>query len=201
MRIPAERHGRLYWASEWVFERMLGFYDRTLQSALRRPGQVMLVLLITVCLNVFLFYEVPKGFFPQQDTGRMIGGIQADQSISFQLMKQKLQEFIEIIKADPAIESVVGFTGGGQTNSGFVFVALKPLAERKLAVDGVIGRLRGKLGKVAGARLFLQAVQDIRVGGRAEQRPIPVHAAGRRPRRALAPGRPRSPRRWKSCRS
>jgi multidrug efflux pump len=164
---PAERHGRLYRASEWVFERMLGFYDRTLQSALRRPGQVMLVLLITVCLNVFLFYEVPKGFFPQQDTGRMIGGIQADQSISFQLMKQKLQEFIEIIKADPAIESVVGFTGGGQTNSGFVFIALKPLAERKLPVDGVIGRLRGKLGKVAGARLFLQAVQDIRVGGRA----------------------------------
>src|SRR6185312_9619012 len=121
------RHGRLYRASEWVFERMLGFYDRTLQSALQRPLQVMLVLLITVCLNVFLFYEVPKGFFPQQDTGRMIGGIQADQSISFQLMKQKLQQFIEIIKSDPAVESVVGFTGGGQTNSGFVFVALKPL--------------------------------------------------------------------------
>src|SRR6185437_12972345 len=113
-------------ASEWVFAQMLGFYDRTLQSALQRPLQVMLVLLVTVSLNVFLFYQVPKGFFPQQDTGRMIGGIQADQSISFQLMREKLQQFIGIIKSDPAVESVVGFTGGGQTNSGFVFIALKP---------------------------------------------------------------------------
>jgi multidrug efflux pump len=127
---------------------------------------VMLVLAVAVALNVFLFYEVPKGFFPQQDTGRMIGGLQADQSISFQLMKQKLKQFISIIRADPAVESVVGFTGGFQTNSGFVFVSLKPLAQRKLSVDRVIGRLRGKLGQVAGARLFLQAVQDITVGGR-----------------------------------
>jgi multidrug efflux pump len=166
-RRPIERHGRLYRASERVFAGMLGFYDRTLVAALRRPGRVMLILLVTVCLNVYLFYEIPKGFFPQQDTGRMIGGIQADQSISFQLMRQKLRQFILIIRDDPAVDSVVGFTGGGQTNSGFVFVALKPLAERKLSVDQVIGRLRGKLGQVAGARLFLQAVQDIRVGGRA----------------------------------
>jgi multidrug efflux pump len=163
----AHRHGRLYRFSESVFDGALNFYDRTLTAALRAPGMVMLVLVVTVCLNVFLFVEVPKGFFPQQDTGRMIGGIQADQSISFQLMREKLKQFIKIIKEDPAVESVVGFTGGGQTNSGFVFVALKPLSERKLAVDQVIGRLRGKLGQVAGARLFLQAVQDIRVGGRA----------------------------------
>jgi multidrug efflux pump len=161
------RHGRLYRASERVFNGALNFYDRTLTAALRAPGLVMLVLLVTVCLNVFLFIEVPKGFFPQQDTGRMIGGIQADQSISFQLMREKLKQFIGIIRADPAVENVVGFTGGGQTNSGFVFVALKPLSERKLSVDQVIGRLRGKMGQVAGARLFLQAVQDIRVGGRA----------------------------------
>jgi multidrug efflux pump len=165
-RRTEERHGRFYRGSEWVFTWMLRFYDRTLLRALERPGRVMLVLLVTVCLNVFLFYEIPKGFFPQQDTGRMIGGIQADQGISFQLMRRKLRQFVEIVKADAAVESVVGFTGGGQTNSGFVFVSLKPLAERKLSVDQVIGRLRGKLNQVPGARLFLQAVQDIRAGGR-----------------------------------
>jgi multidrug efflux pump len=165
-RAPRHKHGRLYRASEWVFNGMLRFYDRTLTAALRAPGMVMLVLLVTVCLNVFLFYEVPKGFFPQQDTGRMIGGLQADQSISFQLMRQKLRQFIAIVQADPAVQSVVGFTGGFQTNSGFVFVSLKPLAQRKLSVDQVIGRLRGKLNTVAGARLFLQGVQDITVGGR-----------------------------------
>jgi multidrug efflux pump len=159
-------HGRLHRASERVLKAMLDFYDRTLTAALRAPGMVMLVLLVTVCMNIFLFYEVPKGFFPQQDTGRMIGGIQADQAISFQLMRQKLRQFIGIIKEDQAVDSVVGFTGGGQTNSGFVFVALKPLSARKLSVDQVIARLRGKLNQVAGARLFLQAVQDIRVGGR-----------------------------------
>ncbi|HUI35602.1 MAG TPA: efflux RND transporter permease subunit [Stellaceae bacterium] len=164
---PHERHGRLYHWSEWFFNAMLRFYDRTLVAALRRPGQVMFVLFVAVCLNVFLFYEVPKGFFPQQDTGRMIGGIQADQSISFQAMRQKLQRFIAIIRQDPAVQSVVGFTGGGQTNSGFIFAALTPLAQRKLSVDQVIGRLRPKLNQVPGARLFLQAVQDIRVGGRA----------------------------------
>jgi len=166
LRRPPARHGRLYHFSERVFAGMLAFYNRTLVTALQNPGQVMLILLVTVGLNVFLFYKVPKGFFPQQDTGRMIGGIQADQSISFQLMRQKLQQFITIIRQDPAVQSVVGFTGGGQTNSGFVFVALKPLAQRKLSVDQVIARLRGKLNKVPGARLFLQAVQDITVGGR-----------------------------------
>ncbi len=95
----------------------------------------MLILPLTVGLNVYLFVMVPKGFFPQQDTGRMIGGLQADQSISFQLMRQKLTQFIDIIHKDPAVASVVGFTGGGQTNSGFVFIALKPLAQRKLSVD------------------------------------------------------------------
>ena len=163
---PPEQRSRWYIAGERVFDAMLHFYDRTLQSALRRPALVVLILLLTVCLNVYLFIEIPKGLFPQQDTGRVIGGIQADQSISFQLMRQKLRQFIRIVGQDPAVQSVVGFTGGGQTNSGFVFVALKPLAERELSVDQVIARLRGKLAQVPGARLFLQPVQDIRVGGR-----------------------------------
>jgi multidrug efflux pump len=161
-----ERRSRWYVAGERVFEAMLGFYDRTLAQALRWPAIVLLILLLTVGLNFYLFVLIPKGLFPQQDTGRMIGGIQADQSISFQLMRRKLTQFIRIIGEDPAVASVVGFTGGGRTNSGFVFIALKPLAERQLSVDRVIARLRGKLARVAGARLFLQAVQDIRAGGR-----------------------------------
>ncbi len=152
--------------SERAFDAMLGFYDRTLSTALRWPALVMLVLALTVALNVYLFILVPKGFFPQQDTGRMVGGIQADQSISFQLMRQKLNDFIDIIQHDPAVAGVVGFTGGGQTNSGFVFVVLKPKSERGQSVFQVMGRLRGKLAQIAGARLFLQPVQDIRVGGR-----------------------------------
>ena len=163
---PLQQRSRWYRASERVFEAMLHFYARTLRDALRHPALVMLVLAVTVALNVYLFVLVPKGLFPTQDTGRMIGGIQADQSISFQLMKDKLTEFITIVGKDPAVASVVGFTGGGQTNSGFVFIALKPLAERDASVEQVIGRLRPQLGRVAGARLFLQPVQDIRVGGR-----------------------------------
>jgi multidrug efflux pump len=163
---PPHRRSRWYIASERVFAAMLGFYERTLAQALRHQAIVLLILFLTVGLNLYLIILIPKGPFPQQDTGRMIGGIQADQSISFQLMREKLTEFIAIIRQDPAVASVVGFTGGGQTNSGFVFVALKPRAERALSVDGVIARLRGKLARVAGARLFLQAVQDIRAGGR-----------------------------------
>src|SRR3569833_3189106 len=127
----------------------------------------MLVLLAVVGLNVYLYVVIPKGFFPQQDTGRLVGAIQADQSISFQLMRTKLAQFVDIIKRDPTVDTVVGFTGGGQTNGGFMFVSLTPLAERKISADGVIGRLRRQMSAVPGATLFLQAVQDIRVGGRA----------------------------------
>ena len=163
---PPGAHGRLYRAGERAFDAVLGVYDRSLRRALRWPGLVMLSLAATIALAGYLFTVVPKGFFPQQDTGRMIGGIQADQSISFQLMQKKLSRFVNIIRHDPAVENIVGFTGGGQTNSGFVFVMLKPLSERKISVMQVIGRLRPKLNQVAGARLFLQAVQDIWVGGR-----------------------------------
>jgi multidrug efflux pump len=163
---PLHQRSRWYRASERLFAAMLGFYARTLAQVLRYPAAVLLVLMLTIGLNVYLFVVIPKGLFPQQDTGRMVGGIRADQGISFQLMREKLEQFIAIIAEDPAVASVTGFTGGGQTNSAFVFVALKPLAERNVPVDRVIGRLRGKLAEVSGARLFLRAVQDIRVGGR-----------------------------------
>jgi multidrug efflux pump len=162
-----ERHGRLYWASERFFEAMLAFYRRTLTTALEHPRSVMLVLAAVLGLNFYLYDIIPKGFFPQQDTGRIVGIIQADQSISFQLMQQKLTQFVNIIKDDPAVEVAVGFTGGGQTNSGFMFVSLHPLDKRQISVDGLIARLRREMAVVPGATLFLQAVQDIRVGGRA----------------------------------
>jgi multidrug efflux pump len=163
----SQRHGRLYHASERFFEAMLNFYRRTLTTVLDHPASIMLVFAIVLGLNVYLYIIIPKGFFPQQDTGRITGAIQADQSISFQLMQQKLAQFVTIIKQDPAVETVVGFTGGGQTNSGFVFASLVPLGERGISADGVIGRLRRTMSVIPGATLFLQAVQDIRVGGRA----------------------------------
>ncbi len=160
------RHGRLYRFSERVFEAMLSGYRRSLGWALGRPGLIMAMLAVTLGFNFYLYVAIPKGFFPQQDTGRLMGAIQADQAISFQAMSQKLSQFAEIVGADPAVETAVGFTGGGQTNSGFMFVALKPRAERKISADEVIARLRRSLSVVSGATLFLQSVQDIRVGGR-----------------------------------
>ena len=142
-------------------------YGRSLDWALAHGKTVMLLLALTVAGNVYLYIIVPKGFFPQQDTGRVMGMIQADQSISFQAMRLKLSAFVDIVRQDPAVESVVGFTGGGQRNTGQMFISLKPLAERDyLSADRVIGRLRGKLAREPGATLYLQAAQDIRVGGR-----------------------------------
>jgi multidrug efflux pump len=166
-RTPPGRQGRFDRIAEGFFNAMLRGYERTLGWALDHPRVIMTILLATVGLNVYLYVIVPKGFFPQQDTGRINGGIQADQSISFQLMRQKLQQFIAIAQKDPAVDTVVGFTGGGQTNGGFVFMSLKPKSERNVSADQVIARLRGQLAQVPGATLFLQAVQDIRVGGRA----------------------------------
>jgi len=166
-RGETHEQGRFHRMSEWCFDAMLRGYRRTLGWALDNPRVILAILLTTVATNFYLYTIVPKGFFPQQDTGRINGGIQADQSISFQLMRQKLQQFVSIVQKDPAVEMVVGFTGGGQTNGGFVFLSLKPLSERKISADLVIRRLRGELAQVPGATLFLQAVQDIRVGGRA----------------------------------
>jgi multidrug efflux pump len=165
---PSHAHepGRLSRWMERRFDSVLRGYDRTLQWALLHPRLIVMILMATLGLNVYLYSAVPKGFFPQQDTGRFVGGIQADQSISFQLMEKKLTQFVSIIQRDPAVESVVGFTGGGQTNSGFVFASLKPLSERKASADQITTRLRRELAQVPGASLFLQPVQDIRVGGR-----------------------------------
>jgi multidrug efflux pump len=165
-REPERKRGRLYQASERWFAAMLGGYEKTLGWALRHAWLMIVVLLATICLNVYLYMIVPKGFFPQQDTGRLTGSIQADQSISFQAMQKKLADFIDIVRQDPAVENVIGFTGGGQRNTGQMFISLKPLNERKLSIDLVMARLRGKLAKEPGANLFLQAVQDIRIGGR-----------------------------------
>ena len=132
----------------------------------------LLVLLATVALNVYLFIRVPKGFFPQQDNGRMGGQILADQDTSFQSMDKTLLQMVNIVAADPAVDTVNGFTGGGgggganTLNQGRMFVSLKPLAERKITVDYIMQRLRPKLAKIPGATLYLQASQDVRVGGR-----------------------------------
>jgi multidrug efflux pump len=159
--------GRLFAASERAFEAMLAGYRRSLGWALRHGPLMMLILAATVALNVYLYIAVPKGFFPQQDTGRLTGNIRADQSISFQAMQKKLQDFINIVDRDPAVDLAIGFTGGGQRNSANMYVSLKPLAERKDSADKVIARLRKALAGQPGATLYLQSVQDIRIGGRA----------------------------------
>jgi multidrug efflux pump len=141
-------------------------YERSLAVALRHPVITLVVLAVTIIANVFLFVRIPKGLFPTQETGLIMGGIQADQSTSFQLMSKKLAQFLEIIAADPAVQTANGFTGGGQTNGGFVFAVLKPISETHSTSDQVIARLRGKLAHVAGANLFLQPVQDLRTGAR-----------------------------------
>jgi multidrug efflux pump len=154
-----------------LFDRVHGGYERSLAWALRHGGLVMLILFGAVCLNVVLFSIIPTGLFPTQDTGRLVGSLQADQSVSFQAMTQKLRQMIDIVQSDPAVDHVVGFTGvgsgggGGQINTGSVFVSLKPITQRP-SVDEVTARLRPQLAKVPGGRLFLNAVQDIRAGGR-----------------------------------
>ncbi len=160
-----ERRNLLVRALEGGFDAMLAGYARTLEIALRHPRLVLLTLLATVGLNVYLYIIVPKGFFPEQDTGQMMGGIQADQRISFQSMEKKLTEATRIVGADPAVESVVGFTGGRGTNSANVFVGLKPLSERA-SMSAVTARLRPKLAQVAGARLYVFPRQDLQMGGR-----------------------------------
>ncbi|MGA2056688.1 MAG: efflux RND transporter permease subunit [Bradyrhizobium sp.] len=164
-------HGRIYWASERIFDAMLNGYRWTLAIALRHPLTVMLILLATLVLNVHFYRIVPKGFVPQQDTGLLIGSIQADQSTSFQLMRDKLTQFIDIVKQDPAVDTAVGFTGGSgpgpsATNTGTVFASLKPIGERGISAEHVIERLRDQLATVAGATLFLQSVGDLGAGGR-----------------------------------
>ena len=163
-----EERGLLYRASERVLQWVLRFYEITLGWALRYHVLTMLVTLGTIAFSIHLYRTIPQGFFPQQDTGALVGTIQADQSSSFQAMRQWLRQFVTIVGEDPAVANVVGFTGGssGSSNTGRMFVSLKPHHERDISAEGVIARLRGKTAGVPGARLLMQASQDIRMGGR-----------------------------------
>jgi multidrug efflux pump len=163
-----EKTLRTKWFSritERCFQQMLGLYDSTLRWALRHSFLILLVLIGSTALNFYLFNVVPKGFFPQQDSGTLLGGVQADPAISFQLMRKKLEQIQTIVQNDPAVDTVVANTGGRQTNSGNVWVTLKPLQKRD-SVAVVTARLREKLAQVSGARLYLQPMQDIHIGGR-----------------------------------
>jgi multidrug efflux pump len=161
-----ESHGRLYLWSERAFGWLVDMYGRTLSIALRFSAVTMAILLATIGLNVYLFIHVSKGFFPQQDNGRMVGAIQADQDTSFQAMNKILLRMINIVGGDPAVDNVLGFTGGGgTTNTARMFISLKPPGERKTSADRIIARLRPKLARVPGATLYLQPSQDVRVGG------------------------------------
>ena len=163
-----DEHGKLYRASEKGFNWILSLYDRTLTVVLRHPLFTLLVLLVTIGVNIYLLKIVPKGFFPQQDNGLIFGGIQGSQDISFQAMQKATQRFANLIKTDPAVENVLAFTGGqGATNSGQVFMGLKPLAQRgNVSSSDIVNRLRPKLNSIPGATVFLQAAQDLRIGGR-----------------------------------
>jgi multidrug efflux pump len=159
-------HGWLYRTSDRGFDWIVNTYAHTLSVALKFRPITLLVLLATIALNVYLFIHVPKGFFPQQDNGRIQGSITADQDTSFQAMDKTMLPMINIVAADPAIDTVNGFTGGGTLNTARLFISLKPLEERKITADLIIARLRPQLAKVPGATLYLQAAQDVRVGGR-----------------------------------
>jgi multidrug efflux pump len=167
LRHETGRHNRLYRFSENAFNRLLRTYDISLRWVLRHQFLILLATFGTVCLNVYLFYQTPSSFFPQQDTGRFGGLIQGDQDLSFTAMSQKMRQFTDIVLQDPAVDTVLSFTGGGSGGSSArMFGQLKPLNERKLSIDQVIGRIRSKTAKIPGAALYLQADQDLKVGGR-----------------------------------
>jgi multidrug efflux pump len=160
--------GPLYRGSERAFEWVLRQYERMLSWVLLHQGLMLVVTLATIGFTIYLYVIVPKGFFPEQDTGRLVGGIQADQSTSFQAMRRRLIQFASIVDEDPAVDVLTAFMGGtgGTPNAGRMYVSLKPLNERRVSVGQVMARLRAKLAGIPGASLFLQAVQDLRIGGR-----------------------------------
>jgi multidrug efflux pump len=176
---PNERHNVVYRASEWFFDSLLAMYRQALKWVLAHQPLTLAVTILVACLSAYLYVKVPKGFFPQQDTGRLNGSVQAAQDISFQAMSGKMEQFVKIVLKDPAVDTAVGFAGGGSaTNQGRFFVMLKPLEQRGqcktphfwnpcyVSADDVINRLRGKLAVVPGATLFLQTQQDLTIGGR-----------------------------------
>jgi multidrug efflux pump len=178
--VKEEKHNRIYRISEWGFDTSLAAYRHSLKWVLRHQFLVLVVTVLVACLSVYLYAVVPKGFFPQQDTGRIGGSVQAAQDISFQAKRSKMERYVSVVLTDPAVSSVVGFAGGGSaTNQGRFFVMLKPLEQRGqctkqhfwepcryATADDVINRLRGKLAVVPGATLFLQSYQDLTIGGR-----------------------------------
>jgi multidrug efflux pump len=163
LRHESGKHNRIYRFSENAFNRLLGTYDFSLKWVLRHQFLILLVTIGTVCLNGYLFYKTPKGFFPQQDTGRLNGAILGDQDLSFAAMSKKMRTFTDIVAQDPAVDTVTAFAGGGTAR---MFAQLKPLNVRKISADQVIARLRSKTAGIPGAALYLQAVQDLSVGGR-----------------------------------
>jgi multidrug efflux pump len=163
----ARKHGRLYMASERVFDGALSVYRKSLHWVLENPGLILTVLFLTIALNVVLVYKMPKGFFPQQDTGALAGAVQGPQDSSFPAMNDAIQKLEAVINKDTAVQNVMAFTGGGgATNTGNIFIALKPLSERKIGAPQIINRLRPQMNSLPVASAFLQASQDIRIGGR-----------------------------------
>ncbi len=162
-----QSHGRIYRASEKFFTGMLSFYRVSLFWVLENPGLTLVVLLLTIALNIVVIVKIPKGFFPQQDTGAIVGGVQGPQDASFAVMNNSIKQLVTVIKADPAVANVNAYTGGnGASNAGFIYIALKPLNVRRVSAAQIINRLRPKLNRLPVASAFLQAVQDIRIGGR-----------------------------------
>jgi multidrug efflux pump len=162
-----QKHGRLYQWSEKFFAWMLSTYRTSLIWVLQNWVLMLVVLLVTMALNVVLIMKIPKGFFPQQDTGAIVGGLQGPQDASFPLMDDSIKQIVGVIKSDPAVANVIAFTGGGgASNSGFIYTALKPLNERKIGAADIINRLRPKMNRLPVASAFLQAAQDLRIGGR-----------------------------------
>ncbi len=168
--LDEEKHGRLYRFSQSIFDGVLGIYTKSLGWVLRHQFFTLLVTIGTAVLSVCLYIIVPKGFFPQQDTGRVVGSVQAAQDISFDAMRTKMKQFVDIVMQDPAVQTIVGFAGGNTSaNQGRMFITLKPLSERKISADQVIGRMRRKLAVVPGATLYMQSAQDLTIGGRQSQ--------------------------------
>jgi multidrug efflux pump len=162
-----QKHGRIYMASEKFFDWVLSLYRRSLHWVLQNPGLTLTVLFLTIALNVAIVIKIPKGFFPQQDTGSLAGAVRGPQDSSFASMNTALQQAANVVKNDPAVQNVIDFTGGnGATNTGNMYVTLKPLNVRKIGAPEIINRMRPKLNRLTGASSFLQASQDLRIGGR-----------------------------------
>src|SRR5579872_1580099 len=169
--VTEEKHGHLFNASQKMFDGLLAFYSGCLRWVLRHQFAVLLITIATACFSVYLFGKTPKGFFPQQDTGRISGSVQAAQDISFDAMSRKMRRYVQIGMADPNVDNMIGFCGGTTAmNQGRMFITLKPLGkQRKLSADQVIVELSRKFAEVPGATLYMQAQQDLNIGGRVSQ--------------------------------